>query len=112
MTRIIWLVLGQTILGKERNYNDFCYSLKLSDKFVLCLKLIKVDDEIKAKTCLFEREDSGYKKAGNVVKNKLYRTRKGMFYIKRRLPKILSAKSAELLYLDDFILTKALTKTE
>lgn len=92
-------------MGKERNYNDFRYSLKLSDKFVLCLKLIKVDDKIKAKTCLFERED-------NVVKNKLYRTRKGMFYIKRRLPKILSAKSAELLYLDDFTLTKDLTKTE
>ena len=52
------------------------------------------------------------KRAGNVVENKLYRTRKGMFYIKRRLPKILSAKSAELLYLDDFTLTKVLTKTE
>lgn len=99
-------------MGKERNYNDFRYSLKLSDKFVLCLKLIKVDGKIKAKTCLFEREDNGYKKAGNVVENKLYRTRKGMFYIKRRLPKILSAKSAELLYLDDFTLTKVLTKTE
>ena len=36
-------------MGKERNYNDFRYSLKLSDKFVLCLKLIKVDDKIKAK---------------------------------------------------------------
>lgn len=49
-------------MGKERNYNDFRYSLKLSDKFVLCLKLIKVDDKIKAKTCLFEREDNGYKR--------------------------------------------------
>lgn len=83
-------------MGKERNYNDFRYSLKLSDKFVLCLKLIKVDDKIKAKTCLFEREDNGYKKAGNVVENKLYRTRKGMFYIKRRLPKNIICKVSRI----------------